>query len=293
MAESEERLGRRVPAEVRVPAGEVRLVESHHAEGFAMESGSWPFHKFCWVAFGKGSLEFANGISPLRRDDFLFLPAGWAHRFVDRPGSPLTLVLVCLSPGFLADTGNGEGAVLWQRALSAAAPGEVLRARTGFHHTALVERIRRALREQDARREGWRTGVMAEVSALLVRLSRGHLEPSRGHEADSRRAVAGAVEFVDAHPREPLQIADMAERCQLSPRRFTDLFRRQTGETFNAYLVRKRVELAKDRLRETGHILYACHESGFNDPAYFYRVFKRQTGLTPGEFVRGSKTAAS
>ena len=77
----------------------------------------------------------------------------------------------------------------------------------------------------------------------------------------------------------------MAERCDLSPRRFTALFKDQTGQTFSHYLNQLRVEYAQQRLQQTGHILYACYESGFNDPAYFYRVFKKHTGQTPGQYL--------
>jgi len=99
------------------------------------------------------------------------------------------------------------------------------------------------------------------------------------------QTVKGAIEYIDAHPYEALQIATMAERCSLSPRRFTDLFKQLTGDTFSHYLNRQRIRYACERLDETGHILYACHESGFNDDAYFYRVFKKNTGLTPGAYL--------
>lgn len=279
-------VARRVsPAEVDVPSGEVRVIESHHAAGFEMSMGVWPFHKICWVAVGRGRLEFAGVTTAIQRDDFLLLPAGLEHRFADEPGDPLTLVILCLDVGYLAKDSNRELADLWRAVLECEAPSRALCARTAFHHTALVERIRHALHEQGAGRLGWRIAVQDAANAVLIRLARGHLVARDSHHATSRQAVTGAVEYIDSRPHEPMQIDDMAERCQLSPRRFTEVFRQVTGTTFNTYLNRKRIECAIERLRETGHILYACHESGFNDLAYFYRVFKKQTGLTPGEFL--------
>ncbi|MFM8717206.1 MAG: helix-turn-helix domain-containing protein [Spartobacteria bacterium] len=279
------------PAEIDVPAGEVRVIESHHAAGFEMGMGVWPFHKICSVAVGRGRLESDGRATDLRRGDFLLLPAGLRHRFVDEPGDPLTLVILCLDTRYVEKNNNRELPGLWRTALESQASRRALCARTAFHHTALADLIRRAVQEQGAGGQGWKTAVQSAANELILRFARGHAVARESHYHSSLQAVAGAVEYIDSRPYEPLRIDEMATRCQLSPRRFTDVFRQVTGETFNAYLNRKRIGFAIERLRETGHILYACHESGFNDLAYFYRVFKKQTGLTPGEFLHRNADA--
>lgn len=129
--------------------------------------------------------------------------------------------------------------------------------------------------------------MRGHADAVLVRLARGHLVPGKDGTGTTRReAVKGAIEYIDSHPHATQRIADMAAKCRLSERRFTQLFKEETGESFSKYLNWRRVQYACERLCETGHILYACHESGFNDPAYFYRVFKKLKGLTPGEFLQ-------
>lgn len=278
-------LRRRDPATIDLPEGKVRVLESHHAADFRMQTGAWPFHKICWVAVGAGQLEYGEGTSPLRRDDFLLLPAHWPHRFIDTPGQPLTLVILCLSPAYLRGHTHGQLQRFWEQALDRHPPGQPACARSAFHRSSLVELFRLALREQGNRRPGWETALACVADRLLLRFIRGYGEAREHHQATSQQTVKGAVEYLDAHPCEALQIATMAERCGLSPRRFTDLFKQQTGETFSHYLNRQRIRYACQRLDETGHILYACHESGFNDVAYFYRVFKKFTGLTPGDYI--------
>ena len=104
---------------------------------------------------------------------------------------------------------------------------------------------------------------------------------------DRAQAIEGVVDFLNGNFHEPQRIDEMAERCGMSPRRFTELFKVRTGQTFSYYLNALRINFAKERLQQTGHILYACHESGFNDLAYFYRVFKKHTGRTPGDYLDG------
>ena len=164
--------------------------------------------------------------------------------------------------------------------------GRPFRARTAFHHNNLVEAFRLALQEQGGRRPGWETALEALASRVILSFARNHCEQGEAPAHSSRRAVEGAIEYNDTHVHERLTIDQMAARSHLSPRRFTTLFKEQAGQTFSDYLNRKRIDYACQRLDETGHILYACHGSGFNDVAYFYRVFKKHMGMTPGQYLR-------
>jgi len=273
------------PARIDVPEGEVRVLESHHAPDFRMEARAWPFHKIARVAVGRGSLEISGKSVAIRENDFMLLPAGRIHRFVDDVKHPLALVILCVSEGHLAASPGRRRSDLWTSALEQIPPCAPFRARTAFHRTRLEDAFRRALREQGSQAAGWETALAGVADQLLVNLVRGYGDPRTGRAPSSAEAIDGALDYIDDHVHEPLRIPDMAERCRLSPRRFTDLFKHRTGTTFNRYVNAKRVAHARRRLDETGHILYACHESGFNDLSYFYRVFKKITGKTPGQYA--------
>ena len=61
--------------------------------------------------------------------------------------------------------------------------------------------------------------------------------------------------------------------------------RKKMGDSFIEYLTKKRMERAKQYLRETdlrsGEIALAV---GYKDPRYFSYVFKRTQGCTPSEY---------
>jgi transcriptional regulator GlxA family with amidase domain len=82
-------------------------------------------------------------------------------------------------------------------------------------------------------------------------------------------------------------VAEMVRRSRLSSRTFKRRFRVATGETTISYVQRIRVERAK-RALETGSapIEEISWTVGYEDPASFRRLFKRVTGLTPGEYRR-------
>jgi AraC family L-rhamnose operon regulatory protein RhaS len=276
------------PARVAVPERGVRIIESHHAPDFEMEMGRWPFRKICWIVTGSGRLQTEERAVSIRKDDFLLLPSDWAHCFRDSSREPLTLVVLCISESFF-HAPDAEFETLWRGALGSQGPGMPLCGRSGFHQHSLVDIFRLAMRESESRQTGWQAALGAAVTSLLVYFNRGYCHPRREHVENSRQTVEGSIDYIVSHLQEALQIEDIARRCQLSPRRYTDLFKEITGQTFSHFLRRKRIAFACRRLDETGHIVYACHESGFNDVTYFYRVFKQELGLTPGEYLQAGK----
>jgi transcriptional regulator GlxA family with amidase domain len=82
-------------------------------------------------------------------------------------------------------------------------------------------------------------------------------------------------------------VAEMVRRSGLTPRTFKRRFRAATGETTISYVQRIRIERAK-RALETGNapIEEISWAVGYEDAASFRRLFKRLTGVTPGEYRR-------
>ncbi len=273
------------PADVAIPNSGIYLLESHHAETFHMEMGRWPFHKLCWLPVGRGLLELPGGSVPIGRDDLLLLPTNTEHRFVDNPSEPLTLVIACISD--LAVANDDAVASVFCDLCQRYPPGRPLRAANAFHRSAIRDAFKHLLREQSSRAAGHDAAIRAGLANLLIHMLRGCTSSesvTSGHE----QALDGVLDFLEVNFYKPIQLRDLADQCDVSTRRFTDLFRKRTGTTLVDYLNRKRIAQAKERLRETGHIAYACYESGFQDIAYFYRVFKKYTGKTPGEYMKSS-----
>ena len=132
-------------------------------------------------------------------------------------------------------------------------------------------------------------GITEMAGDLLVHTIRSCI-PADDSARNSNDAVDAVIEHLDANFYKQIPLPELAARCNLSSRRFTDLFKLRTGRTLTNYVNERRINYAMERLRETQHILYSCYESGFRDVTYFYRVFKRQSGMTPGDFLASCKT---
>ena len=65
------------------------------------------------------------------------------------------------------------------------------------------------------------------------------------------------------------------------------IFKKETGENFTQYVMRNRIETARQLLKDRPdyRTFEIAERSGFGDnPQYFSQVFKKYTGLTPSEY---------
>jgi AraC family transcriptional regulator len=96
-----------------------------------------------------------------------------------------------------------------------------------------------------------------------------------------------AYEFMDANLGSDPSISEVADHCGLSSSYFSRAFKRETGFPPHRWLMKRRVERAKERLREPdlqlAEIAQIC---GFVDQSHFARVFLRIEGCSPGRWRR-------
>ena len=82
-------------------------------------------------------------------------------------------------------------------------------------------------------------------------------------------------------------MAAMAERSGLNPRTFARRFRAATGYRPMDYVHALRIEEAKQFIEsEEIGIDEISLKVGYDDPAFFRRLFKRKAGLTPAAYRR-------
>ncbi|MBU0934373.1 MAG: response regulator [Spirochaetes bacterium] len=100
--------------------------------------------------------------------------------------------------------------------------------------------------------------------------------------------VERALAYMHAHLAEDLSLADVAAAVDSAPSHLSRLFSRQGGDTFVHVLCRLRIAAAKDLLRSGQYrVKEVCTMVGFNDQAYFSRVFRKYEGVSPVDYRPG------
>jgi AraC family transcriptional regulator len=90
---------------------------------------------------------------------------------------------------------------------------------------------------------------------------------------------------MEEHLGESLHIERLASAVHISPFHFARLFKRATGLPPHAYLMRRRIERAKELLSKGGlPLVHVAAHVGFQTQGHFTEVFRRHAGLTPRRF---------
>jgi len=113
-----------------------------------------------------------------------------------------------------------------------------------------------------------------------------------------QRATNHVIEAVTryletSYPDPGLTIASLPSRFRVSASWLHHPFRSRTRTTPNAYLSGLRLAHARQLLEEEGvDVAEAARRSGYSDPHYFARVFRRRYGLSPSDWRRHAAEAA-
>ena len=99
--------------------------------------------------------------------------------------------------------------------------------------------------------------------------------------------ILSAQAWLSRHLAEANLLERMVRQSGLPERSFKRRFRKATGHAPLDYVQQLRIAAAKRRLETTDTAADdISHEVGYEDPAFFRRLFKRVTGLTPGAYRR-------
>ncbi|MBP5331090.1 MAG: response regulator [Lachnospiraceae bacterium] len=100
--------------------------------------------------------------------------------------------------------------------------------------------------------------------------------------------VEASKAYIDANYTKNITLDDLSMAVNVSSYYLSRIFKENTGENFIDYLTRLRIDRAKELLATTS---YSMKEigimSGYPDPNYFSKTFKKNVGVTPTEYREG------
>ena len=93
------------------------------------------------------------------------------------------------------------------------------------------------------------------------------------------------LEYLHNNFNDPLSLSRIAAAHNMSQSNFSLTFKRHVGVTFSDYVLRLRMEKAKELLRQNKYKIHMVAQMvGYEDFGYFGKLFKRYTGMQPSAY---------
>ena len=123
-------------------------------------------------------------------------------------------------------------------------------------------------------------------------LAQDRLTSSAVHEnsANTQYYVQYAIRYIDNHYQEDISLDMVSAKIGISPFYLSRLIKQIKGIAFIEYLTKVRINKAKEIALETElPIAEIAMKCGYPNITYFYKVFKKATGITIGEFRKAAR----
>jgi AraC-like DNA-binding protein len=282
----------RHPISIDIPEYGICIGESHHLPNFVMEPMYNHYTKIYYILEGVADCYVDSKPVHLEEAYLLVIPSGIGHYIQDRENTPLSLYILVVENTCLEDlpTFCEQISLLNQHSKERLQP-------LAHHDYAAYEiprMFRKILNEQRTRNQGYIPTIQATLLSMIVAINRiyNHI-PAIKHVDSSNPTftrIQKVADYISKNFYEPICIKNMAQMACLSVRQFTNQFKAVYGVTFTQFLHYQRVHFAQTLLAETDQpIATICFQSGFNDLAHFYRIFKKMTRSSPRQYRLNSR----
>ncbi|MBB6731082.1 helix-turn-helix domain-containing protein [Cohnella zeiphila] len=143
------------------------------------------------------------------------------------------------------------------------------------------ERLYEEMRGSKSFRELICLGIVQELFGILSReLEKPEVTPMKMKYAQTVR------QYLLEHYREPIEIGQLARLIRRSPNYTTALFKEVFGQSPIRYMHQLRVLEACNLLLNSDMTIASISQYlGYYDTSYFFRIFKKYSSMSPGEFI--------
>ncbi|MBQ8344810.1 MAG: helix-turn-helix domain-containing protein [Clostridia bacterium] len=249
------------------------------------------FFEFAYVVSGRAEHLFKGNTAIVEAGNYFLVNLNSAHAFRQIPGEQDFRVINCIFlPRFL-DPSLSE-------AKSFPDILEAYLARFGYDRSyePLTRRIFRdetgsvgflcqeIVREYREKQTGYEEVIRNHLLTLILYLVRNEAPA----ETDTvKGTVLRIKEYVAEHYASSLSLSHICRHLNFSLSYVSTLFRNETGMTFRSYLIRYRIEASCRLLRRSRMTVEEiARHVGYDEPAFFYKSFRKIMGLTPKEYRR-------
>lgn len=100
----------------------------------------------------------------------------------------------------------------------------------------------------------------------------------------SQKTVNEIIAFINEHLEENINLDDISSHFYLNKDYLSRLFMKHTHTSLGRYITIQRISKAQEHLRNGMTVSQVSEKMGFSSYAYFFKVFKKMTGISPSQY---------
>jgi AraC family transcriptional regulator len=224
----------------------------------------------------RGEIRLASGFQPKDKNkgSVCVIPSG--HPFAVSFEQESEHLAILLEPALLQRAATESRDSRGVELLESSAPGDPV-----INSIALA-----LLAELDSGNDSGRLYAESLAHVLALHLARNYASSGNlNHRFTgglSGQKLRTVIEFINLNYQRDLSLAELAGVAGMSTFHFAREFKKSTGTTPHQYLLKLRIQRAKELLSESEMPLVDVgFQSGFSHQSHFTRLFRKLTGTTP------------
>ena len=250
------------------------------------------YYEFYLFLEGDLDLEISGHARPLHPGDMVLVPPGVLHHaMMHRSDRPYRRVVLCVSQEYVARLlkESPDYVFLMQRAATSG------RCYYHFHEaefSSIQSRLIRLLEEFHSNRYGRNAAVYLALNDLLLYMNRIIYEREHPVVSGSGDLMQEITLFIDEHLTEDLSLDVLADHVCLSKYYIAHYFKDNLGISIHQYITKKRLQSCSEAIAAGSDITRTFDEYGFRDYSSFYRMFRKEYGMSPREYQEAHRMNA-
>ncbi len=128
-------------------------------------------------------------------------------------------------------------------------------------------------------------------TAFLVIFIRACVQSDRVYQTHQKKMliIDNVFEYISQHLTEDLSLDALEKAFFVSGEHISREFKKSTGMTLHAYITRSRIDLSKRYILQGISVRDVCQLCGFSSYNHFFKIFKKECGMTPMAYYQKFK----
>lgn len=267
----------------------VKTIERFHDTSWMIEPSRHEFYEMVYMKRGDAVFEIAGTPAPLGPNDIVIIKPDQPHKLFVESESGCDFIVLSFKFVNKLETGYSEvslGDFLNFVSGKGSAPFITLKVSQKNEIITLLNRILKERESSEIGSEFLNHLLVLELFILISRALKMEWESTITDKSPKlKELIQISIHYIHNNFERDISLKDISKYVFLSSSYFIRAFKEEVGISPINYLLKIRVERAKELLSETdGKIGHIALNVGFSNQQRFNEIFKKYTGFTPLQY---------